>query len=275
MDSNIRQAISDQIFTSLKNIDQYNPVNFVEDSIRINTILNSELRNISDFKLYLNKLRAILRDNKPLFCSLFTNLIPKYLQVLSSENMIPEEYIFVLVDIVHNRTEIKKYYKKWVEDIIFSLVKFYAVNAESKSNEQISKICTYIEFLFEEFIFYDDYSINNFIVLFEKQNISIQKMSAFLFFKYIYSYDINKIKIIDWKYFFESCVNIIDGKTFGEDNKAVAQDIFKQILLYFNKLNVDPNDVLIEGKSYTSALYFQNITGFNTDKAKAKLKEYV
>ena len=275
MDSNIRQAITDQIFTSLKNIPEYNLANFVEDSLQINNILNSELRNLSDFKLCLNKLRAILRDNKPLFCSLFTNLKTKYLLVLSSENMVPEEYIFVLVDILHNKSEIKKYYKKWVEDIIFSLVKFYATNSESKSNEQINKICSYIEFLFDEFIFYDDYSINNFIALFEKENLEIQKMSAFLFFKYIYRYDINKIKIIDWKYFFESCVNILDGKLFEEDNKVVVQDIFKQILVYFNKLNVDPNDVLIEGKNYTSALYFQKITGFNTEKAKNKLKEYV
>lgn len=275
MDSNIRETISNQILTSLKNIPEYNLVDFVEDSLQINNILNSELRNISDFKLCLNKLRAILRDNKTLFCSLFTNLIPKYLLVLSSENMVPEEYIFVLVDIVHNKSEIKKYYKNWIEDIIFSLVKFYAINSESKSNEQINKICSYVEFLFEEMILCDIYSINNFIVLFEKQNLSIQKMSAFLFFKYIYRYDLNKIKIIDWKYFFESCVNVLDNKTFGEDNKAVVQDIFKQILIYFNKLNVDPNDVLIEGKSYTSALYFQNITGFNTNKAKDKLKEYV
>ena len=275
MDSNSNQTISNQIITSLKNIPEYNLVNFVEDSLQINNILNSELRNLSDFKLCLNKLRAILRDNKPLFCSLFTNLLPKYLTILSSENMVPEEYIYVLIDIIHNKSEIKKYYKKWIEDIIFSLVKFYAFNAESKSNEQISIICSYIEFLFEESISCDDYSINNFIVLFEKQNISIQKMSAFLFFKYIYRYDINKIKIIDWKYFFESCANILDNKSFGEENKAVVQDIFKQILIYFNKLNVDPNDVLIEGKSYSSALYFQNITGYNTDKAKAKLKEYV
>ena len=48
--------------------------------------------------------------------------------------MDPEEYTF-LVDILHNKSKIKKYYNKWVEDIIFLLVKLYANNSESKSNE--------------------------------------------------------------------------------------------------------------------------------------------
>ena len=79
MDLNIRQALSKTINISLQSLPEYNLYNFVEDSLQINNILHSELRNQSDFKLCLNKLRSILRDNKPLFCSLFTNLIFKYL----------------------------------------------------------------------------------------------------------------------------------------------------------------------------------------------------
>lgn len=272
MDLNIKQAISNNINTSLQNIPEYNPCNFVEDSLQINNILNSALRNQFDFKSCLNKLRAILRDNNPLFCSLFTNLIIKYLSILQSENIVPEEYLFVLIDIIHNKQKIQKYFKKWIDSILSSLIKFYAINGESKSNEQISKICSLIEYWIEEFISCDDESINNFIFLFEDTNIAIQKMSAFLFFKYIYNYNINKIKIIDWKLFFETCAYVFEDKKFEEENQVVIQDIFKQIFIYFNKLNIDPNDVLIEGKSLAAAKYFQNITGFNIDKAKESLQ---
>ena len=273
MDLNLKQSISNNINSSLQSIPEYNPCNFVEDSLQINNILNSAVRNQSDFKLCLNKMRAILRDNKPLFCSLFSNLIYKYLPLLTSENIVPEEYLYILIDIIRNRPQIQKYFNKWIDDILSSLIKFYANNFESKSNEQIKNICSLIEYWIEEFISSDDKSINNFIFLFEKVNIAVQKMSAFLFFKYIYNYDINKIKIIDWKLFFETCAEILENKNVNEDNKAIIQDIFKQILIYFNKVNVDPNDVLIEGNSYEAAKYFQNITGFNVEKAKIKLKE--
>ena len=36
MDLNIRQAISNNINTSLQNIPEYNPYNFVENSLQIN-----------------------------------------------------------------------------------------------------------------------------------------------------------------------------------------------------------------------------------------------
>lgn len=273
MDSNLRQAISSSINRSLENIPEYNPCNFVEDSLQINNIINTELRNQSDFKLCLNKLRVILRDNKPLFCSLFTNLLPKYLSLLSSENMIPEEYLYIFIDILHNHSQIKKYYNKWIEEILSSLIKFYASNSDSKSIEQINKLSLIIEFWFEEFVSCDDDSINNFILLFNKNNITIQKMSALLFFKYIFRYDINKITLIDWKLFFEVCVGVLDNSLKDEENKAEIQNIFNQILIYFNKLNVDPNDVLIKAKSFNGAKYFQMITGFNMDKSKNMLKE--
>ena len=273
MDLNIKQAISNHVNASLQSIPEYNPINFVEDSLQINNILNSAVRNQSDFKLCLNKMRAILRDNKPLFCSLFTNLINKYLPLLTSENLVPEEYLYLLIDIIHNKPQIEKYFNKWIDDILSSLIKFYANNAESKSNEQIKNICSIIEYWIEEFILSDDKSINELILLFENSNTSVQKISAFLFFKYIYNYDINKIKIIDWKLFFETCAYVLENQIFSEDNKAVIIDIFKQILIYFNKVNVDPNDVLIEGKSYAASKYFQNITGFNVEKAKIKLEE--
>lgn len=273
MDSNLRQAISSSINTSLQNMPEYNSCNFVEDSLQINNIINTELRNQSDFKLCLNKLRVILRDNKPLFCSLFINLLPKYLSLLSSENMVPEEYLFVLIDIIHNHSQIKKYYNKWIEEILSSLINFYVSNAQSKSIEQINKLCLIIEFLFEDFVSCDEDSINNFILLFKKNNIKIQKMSALLFFKYIYRYDINKIKLIDWKLFFETCVDVLDNNLKDEENKTEIQNIFKQLLSYFNKLNVDPNDVLIKAKSFNGAKYFQMITGFNMEKSKNILKE--
>lgn len=271
MDSNIRQTISQTINSSLQNIPEYNLYNFVEDSIQINNIINSELRNISDFKLCLNKLRALLRDNKPLFCSLFTNLIFKYLSILSSENMPPEEYMYVLVDILQNKSQIEKYFKKWINQILISLIKFYATNSESKSNEQINKICLCVEFWFEEFISIDENSINYFIFAFEQRNVDIQRMGANLFFKYLYKYDISKIKIIDWKLFFRTCDEVLENNLIFEENKKEIENIFKKILEYFNYLKVDPNDALIEGESRSSARHFQNITGFNTNKAKEKL----
>lgn len=273
MDSNIRQEMSKAINSTLQKIPEYNPYNFVEDSLQINNILNSELRNQTDFKICLNQLRAILRDNKPLFCSLFTNLIYKYLSILSSENIPPEEYMFVLVDILHNKTKIEKYFKKWINQILLSLIKFSATNNESKSNEQINKICLLIEFWYEEFITIDENSINYLIFLFEQRDLDVQKMSAILFFKYIYRYDINKIKIIDWNLFFNTCDDVLENKYIEEDNKKEIENIFKKILEYFKFLKVDPNDALIEGKSLNSAKYFQKITGFDTSKAKEKLRD--
>ena len=273
MDSNIKQAVSNLLNSTLQSIPEYNLINFVEDAILINNILNSEIRNPQDFKECLKKLRAILRDNSSLFCSLFTNLIHKYLSLLKSENIMPEEYMFVLIDIVHNKNKIEKYYKKWIEQIISSLTKFYGNNMDTKDNEQISKICSYIEYWFEEFISIDENSINYLIFLFEKIDTVVQKMSAFLFFKYIYRYDINKIKIIDWKLFFDICAKVLENNSIYDENKNVVQDIFKQILIYFNKINVDPNDALVEGDSLDAAKYFQNITGFNVDKAKKIIRQ--
>ena len=202
MELNTRNTISNNINLSLQNIPEYNPCNFVEDALQIKSILTSELRNQSDFKISLNKLRSILRDNKPLFCSLFTNLINSYLSLLSTENTLSEEYIFLLVDIIHNKEQIEKYFKKWIEQILSSLIKFYAKHFETKSIEHINKICSYIEFWIDEFISIDDKSINQLIYLFDDNDIMVQKMSAYFFFKYINKYDINKIKIINWKSFF-------------------------------------------------------------------------
>ena len=275
MDLNIRQALSKTINTSLQSIPEYNLYNFVEDSLQINNILNSELRNQSDFKLCLNKLRSILRDNKPLFCSLFTNLIFKYLSILSSENIPPEEYMFVLVDILHNKSQIEKYFKKWINQILLALIKFYISNNESKTNEQINKICICIEFWFEEFISIDENCINYFIILFEQRDNDVQKMSANLFFKYIYRYDINKLKIIDWKLFFGACADVLENNFMYEENKKEIENILKKILEYFNYLHVDPNDALKEGKSLICAKLFQKITGFDTSKAKNVLRDQI
>ena len=105
MDLKTNQVISNEINTSLQNLPKYFLNNFVEDCIQINTILNSELRNPEDFKSCINLLRVILRDNKDIFCPLFENLIYKYLSLLSKENLVPEEYIFLLVDIIHNKSD--------------------------------------------------------------------------------------------------------------------------------------------------------------------------
>ena len=185
MDLNLKQSISNNINSSLQSIPEYNPCNFVEDSLQINNILNSAVRNQSDFKLCLNKMRAILRDNKPLFCSLFSNLIYKYLSLLTSENIVPEEHLYILIDIIRNRPQIQKYFNKWIDDILSSLIKFYANNFESKSNEQLKNICSLIEYWIEEFIFSDDKSINNFIFLFEKTNIGVQKKIGNYFSKLV------------------------------------------------------------------------------------------
>ena len=272
MELNTNQIISNEINSSLQNIPKYNQTNFVDDCLKINTILNSELRNQSDFKSCLNLLRAILRDNKILFCPLFQNLIKQYLSILEKENIVPEEYIFLLVDILNNKLDIKKYYQKWNYKILETLIIFSGMHMEEKNNEQISKICQYIQFWFDKYISSNDDCINGFVNFFDSRNLNLQKLSAFYFFKYVYLYDINKIKLIDWKNFFGKCCTVIEDNLSEEDNKVVIKDIFQQIYIYFQKLNVDPNDALIEGKSLNAAKYFEQYNGFNTQRAKEHLR---
>ena len=272
MSLNLHQAISNEIKSSLDQIPKYILNNFVEDCIKINTILNSELRNQSDFKICLNILRAILRDNKTLFGPLFQNLIKQYLSILDKENIVPEEYIFLLVDILHNKVAIKKYFKKWNYTILEKLIIFNGNHMEEKDNTQISKICGYIEYWFDEYISLNDYSINSFINFFDSRNLNLQKISAFYFFKYIYLYDIKKITLIDWKDFFDKCASVLDNNLSEDENKVVIKDIFQQIYIYFQKVNVDPNDVLVEGGSLNAAKYFEKFNGYNTEKAKEQLR---
>ena len=272
MSLNLHQAISNEIKSSLDQIPKYILNNFVEDCIKINTILNSELRNQSDFKICLNILRAILRDNKTLFGPLFQNLIKQYLSILDKENIVPEEYIFLLVDILHNKVAIKKYFKKWNYTILEKLIIFNGNHMEEKDNTQISKICGYIEYLFDEYISLNDDSINSFINFFDSRNLNLQKISAFYFFKYIYLYDIKKITLIDWKDFFDKCASVLDNNLSEDENKVVIKDIFQQIYIYFQKVNVDPNDVLVEGGSLNAAKYFEKFNGYNTEKAKEQLR---
>ena len=272
MELNTNQIISNEIISSLQKIPKYNQTNFVDDCLKINTILNSELRNQSDFKSCLNLLRSILRDNKILFCPLFQNLINKYLSIIEKENIVPDEYIFLLVDILDNKLEIKKYYKKWNYKILATLMAFSGINMNEKNNEQISKICQYIQFWFDKYIASNDDCINSFVNFFDSRNLNLQKISAFYFFKYVYLYDINKIKLIDWKNFFGRCCTVIEDNLSEEDNKVVVKDIFQQIYIYFQKLNVDPNDALIEGNSLNAAKYFEQFNGFNTERAKEHLR---
>ena len=272
MSLNLHQAISNEIKSSLDQIPKYILNNFVEDCIKINTILNSELRNQSDFKICLNILRAILRDNKTLFGPLFQNLIKQYLSILDKENIVPEEYIFLLVDILHNKVAIKKYFKKWNYSILEKLIIFNGNHMEEKDNTQISKICGYIEYWFDEYISLNDDSINSFINFFDSRNLNLQKISAFYFFKYIYLYDIKKITLIDWKDFFDKCASVLDNNLSEDENKVVIKDIFQQIYIYFQKVNVDPNDVLVEGGALNAAKYFEKFNGYNTEKAKEQLR---
>ena len=272
MSLNLHQAISNEIKSSLDQIPKYILNNFVEDCIKINTILNSELRNQSDFKICLNILRAILRDNKTLFGPLFQNLIKQYLSILDKENIVPEEYIFLLVDILHNKVAIKKYFKKWNYTILEKLIIFNGNHMEEKDNTQISKICGYIEYWFDEYISLNDDSINSFINFFDSRNLNLQKISAFYFFKYIYLYDIKKITLIDWKDFFDKCASVLDNNLSEDENKVVIKDIFQQIYIYFQKVNVDPNDVLVEGGSLNASKYFEKFNGYNTEKAKEQLR---
>ena len=272
MSLNLHQAISNEIKSSLDQIPKYILNNFVEDCIKINTILNSELRNQSDFKICLNILRAILRDNKTLFGPLFQNLIKQYLSILDKENIVPEEYIFLLVDILHNKVAIKKYFKKWNYTILEKLIIFNGNHMEEKENTQISKICGYIEYWFDEYISLNDDSINSFINFFDSRNLNLQKISAFYFFKYIYLYDIKKITLIDWKDFFDKSASVLDNNLSEDENKVVIKDIFQQIYIYFQKVNVDPNDVLVEGGSLNAAKYFEKFNGYNTEKAKEQLR---
>ena len=272
MELNINQTISNEINATLQSLPKYLINNFVDDCLKINTILNSELRNQLDFKSSINILRTILRDNKTLFGPMFQNLINQYLSILGKENIVPDEYIFLLIDILNNKSELKKYYQKWICNILGTLIVFSGVHMDEKNNEQISKICKYIDFWFDKYISLDEDSINRFINFFDEMNLSLQKISAFYFFKYIYLYDIKKIQLIDWKHFFEKCSSVLDNNLSEEENITVIKDIFQQIYIYFQKVNVDPNDVLIEGKSLNSAKYFGEINGFNTERAKEKLR---
>lgn len=272
MELNINQTISNEINTTLQSLPKYLLNNFVDDCLKISTILNSELRNQLDFKSSINLLRSILRDNKSLFGPMFQNLINQYLSILGKENIVPDEYIFLLVDILNNKTELKKYYQKWIYNILETLIVFSGLHMDEKNNEQISKICKYIEFWFDKYISINDDSINRFINFFDERNLSLQKISAFYFFKYVYLYDIKKIQLIDWKNFFAKCTSVLDNNLSEEENKVVINDIFQQIYIYFQKVNVDPNDVLIEGKSLNSAKYFGKINGFNTERAKEQLR---
>jgi hypothetical protein len=273
MDLNTNQLISNEVNSSLKKLPKYILTNFVEDSIKINSILNSELRNPSDFKTSINILRVILRDNKDLFCPLFQNLLKQYLSILGKENLFPEEYIYLLVDILHNKLTIGKYYQKWIYKILENLIIFSSMHMEEKENQQIIKLNKYIQYWFDEFILSNDDCINSFVNFFDSTNINLIKISAFYFFKYVYLYDFNKIKLIDWKNFFAKCVQGFENNLIIDDeNKDVIQNIFKEVYKYFQKVKVDPNDALIEGGSLQAAKYFEQFNNFNTERAKEHIR---
>ena len=273
MDLNTNQLISNEVNSSLKKLPKYILTNFVEDSIKINSILNSELRNPSDFKTSINILRVILRDNKDLFCPLFQNLLKQYLSILGKENLFPEEYIYLLVDILHNKLTIGKYYQKWIYKILENLIIFSSMHMEEKENQQIIKLNKYIQYWFDEFILSNDDCINSFVNFFDSTNINLIKISAFYFFKYVYLYDFNKIKLIDWKNFFAKCVQGFENNLIMDDeNKDVIQNIFKEVYKYFQKVKVDPNDALIEGGSLQAAKYFEQFNNFNTERAKEHIR---
>ena len=273
MDLNTNQLISNEVNSSLQNLPKYILTNFVEDSIKINSILNSELRNPSDFKTSINILRTILRDNKDLFCPLFQNLLKQYLSILGKENLFPEEYIYLLVDILHNKLTIGKYYQKWIYKILENLIIFSSMHMEEKENQQIIKLNKYIQYWFDEFILSNDDCINSFVNFFDSTNINLIKISAFYFFKYVYLYDFNKIKLIDWKNFFAKCVQGFENNLIIDDeNKDVIQNIFKEVYKYFQKVKVDPNDALIEGGSLQAAKYFEQFNNFNTERAKEHIR---
>jgi len=276
MELKSNQDISKEINESLQNLPKYFLNNFVEDCIKINAILNSELRNQTDFKACINLLRVILRDNKDIFCPLFQNLKHIYLLILEKENLVPEEYIFLLVDIIHNKSNIKKYYEKWINEILEALMLFSGDHMNEKENNQIANICRYIQYFFDDYISLDDDHINKFMEFFGTTDttkyLKLKKYSAFYFFKYIYLYNINKIKLINWKFFFEICASTLDNRYIDEENKNVIIDIFKQIYIYFLKVKIDPNDALVEGNSINAAKYFEQINNYNTENAKEQIR---
>ena len=275
MELKIDQEILNQVNISLQNIPKYNLANFVDDSVQIDTMLNSELRSISDFKNCINKLRSLLRDNIKIFCALFQNIIVKYLLILENENVVPDEYIFLLFDILHNRENLKKKYEVWIEYILKSLMLFSWNHLEQNNEGQVGVICKLVSVWFDHFInLYSD-SINNFIIFFDSigtNSVKMQKISAFFFFKYIYLYDINKINLINWKFFFKQCTEKYEKNIMTEENKNVINDIFQQIFKYFQKMNIDPNDVLTDSNSLLGAKYFEKLTGYNTSKARENIR---
>ena len=147
------------------------------------------------------------------------------------------------------------------------------MHMEEKENQQIIKLNKYIQYWFDEFILSNDDCINSFVNFFDSTNINLIKISAFYFFKYVYLYDFNKIKLIDWKNFFAKCVQGFENNLIIDDeNKDVIQNIFKEVYKYFQKVKVDPNDALIEGGSLQAAKYFEQFNNFNTERAKEHIR---
>ena len=153
---------------------------------------------------------------------------------------------------------------------------FSGDHMNEKENNQIANICRYIQYFFDDYISLDDDHINKFMEFFGTIDVTkylkLKKYSAFYFFKYIYLYDINKIKLINWKFFFEICASSLDNRYLDEENKNVIIDIFKQIYIYFLKVKIEPNDALVEGNSINAAKYFEQINNYNTENAKEQIR---
>lgn len=279
MEPNQKQNVINYIESTLNNIEKYNFNLFVEDSIEMKTIFDSINKNQSYLILCINKLRAILRDNKKVFCPLFANLFEKYLLIFKAENQIPNESLFLIFDILktnkENPNSLKNYFKeKWYDSILNSLITLYSLLMSSNDNENLKLTFCYVDFLLEIIIDSDKKNINSFILHFVSEKKYLQKISAFLFFKYLNRFSTKEeiIKDIQWESLFNNCTKILRNEKYDNETKKTCSDIYIQIYQYFqDKTNILDN-ILFKG-DINSATDFQKITGYDTTTVKKDIRE--
>lgn len=249
--ANIQKEVLNSLNFSLTTIPPYNFTDFVEDAVFIKSVFTSSNKSKQNLVISLNKLRAILRDNTKIFCSLFHNLIFNFLQILDNENNfsnLPNECFLLIFDIVKKQKDIKSYYyKDWFIPLFNKLIVIFGFLQETNSTN--TYIYHYISLLFNFLINEDKKNINYFIMCFDKQKLILQKTSAFLFFENLNKFNRDDFKEVDWELLFNRCnyvINEKDAEKFVNDDlkneirkrKEICQQIFKQLLIVFDEKHV-------------------------------------
>lgn len=285
MDSDQKLKIN-YINSTLETLPKYNFNSFVEDSIEMKTVLSSPNKNQSNLINSLNILRSILKENKKIFCPLFLNLFEKFLLIFKTENinLIPNEAFFLLFDLMQTQKSdpalLRPYYKKkWEITIIETLMNLYSIlkgNENSNLDDNLKLTISYVEFLLDFYFYIENKNISKIIPYFSCKDKNLQKISAFLFFKYISKFkDIKEIlENINWKDVFDTCSEVFNGQDFDEECKNICKEVYKQIYGIYQGNNQIIDQILYEGK-LQNAVDFQKITGYNTTNVKEQLKSKV